>query len=243
MTLKSVMLVGLLFLSGFAAQAATIVLDNGKRFDSDLKRDKTAKPEQVIAFSGVSKGMVVADILGGGGYYTELLAQVVGKSGKVYLHNNKAYLKFVGDELKARVAGNRLPNVVDYKREADELDFADNSLDAVFFVLGYHDLYHKSKSWDIDKNEFVEQLAKALKKGGKLLIIDHAAPDGSGAKYSQKLHRIEEAFVKKELQGKGFKFVKAAQMLRNAQDSRLISPFRPEIRRKTDRFVMLFEKK
>lgn len=244
--LTSVVLVLALSLAstvGYAeSSTAKVNLASKVRTASDLKRDKTAKPDEIIAFSGIKQGMVVADIFGGGGYYSELLSQVVGPQGKVYLHNNKAYLRFVDKELKARVKGNRLTNVIDYKREAEDLDFSDNSLDAIFFVLGYHDLYHRSDNWQVDANDFVTQLQKALKPGGLLLIVDHSAPEGTDTKHSQKLHRIDELYVKKELMSKGFEFIKAGEMLRNTQDSRKISPFRPEIRRKTDRFVQLFKK-
>lgn len=225
------------------ALAAKVTLDTGERSASDLKRDSTSKPNRIIEFSGVSEGMTVADILGGGGYYSELLSQVVGKSGKVYLHNNQAYLRFVGKELKARMKGKRLGNVVDHKREADRLGFADNSLDAIFFILGYHDLYHTSDSWNIDAEGFLNQLTQALKPGGLLLVVDHAALPDSNTRHAQKLHRIDEQYVKRELFSKGFAFVKDSQILRNHQDSRLISPFIPEIRRKTDRFVLLFKKR
>lgn len=242
MKLTSLVLAAGLSLVCVGGFAADVNLNAQGRTAADVKRDITAKPDQVIAFSGIKKGMKVLDILGGGGYYSELLSQVVGKKGKVYLHNNQAYLKFVGKELTARMKDNRLANVVDYKAEADKLGFDDNSLDAVFFVLGYHDLYHKTEGWDIDPKSFLTQLKRALKPGGILVVIDHAAPDGSNTQHSQKNHRIDELYVKKELSDMGFKFVKASQMLRNADDNRLISPFRPEVRRKTDRFVMLFNK-
>jgi predicted methyltransferase len=222
--------------------AATTTFDHSQRTKKDLARDVTAKPVQVIEFAGVRKGMTVADIFGGGGYYSELLSQAVGKTGKVYLHNNQEYLKFVDKELKQRLKAGRLTNVVDYKREADDLDFKANSLDAVFFVLGYHDMYHSSDDWQIDPKAVVAQLHQALKPGGLLLIIDHAAPDGTGTKHSQKLHRIDELYVKRELSNSGFTFIKDSALLRNSHDSRKISPFRPEIRRKTDRFVQLYKK-
>ena len=243
MKLKTLVLAACIGLSSLSIMAAPVVLDNGSRPATDLKRDKTAKPDQVIAFSGVKDGMVIADIFGGGGYYSELLSQAVGRKGKVYLHNNQAYMQFVGKELATRTKEERLPNVIDYKREADDLGFKDASLDAIFFVLGYHDMYHKTDSWSINPEQFIKQLHKALKPGGLLLVIDHSAPEGSGSKHSQKLHRIDENFVKKQLQSEGFEFIKDSQILRNAKDSRLISPFRPQIRRKTDRFVQLFNRK
>jgi predicted methyltransferase len=224
------------------AIAAQVDLTNAKRTAQDLKRDITAKPNQIIEFAGIAKGMVVADILGGGGYYSELLSQVVGEKGKVYLQNNEAYIQYIGKELTDRTKAGRLTNVVDYRVEAEKMGFANNSLDAIFFVLGYHDLYHRSKSWDLDADVFLNQLQKALKPGGILLVVDHAAPNGSKTSHSQKLHRIDEFYVRDELKTKGFSFVKASQMLRNDQDTRLISPFIPKIRRRTDRFVMLFRK-
>jgi predicted methyltransferase len=242
MKLKTLVLAACIGLGSLSTMAMTLVLDNGIRPAADLKRDKTAKPQQIITFSGVKEGMIIADIFGGGGYYTELLSQAVGQKGKVYLHNNQAYLQFVGKELVGRTKGNRLSNVVDYKREAENLGFKDNSLDGIFFVLGYHDMYHKTDSWSIDPDHFINQLNKALKPGGLLLVVDHSAPKGSDNKHSQKLHRIGEDFVKKQLLSKGFEFVKDSQVLRNKNDSRLISPFRPKIRRKTDRFVQLYKK-
>ncbi|MCB1049701.1 MAG: hypothetical protein KDC71_03810, partial [Acidobacteria bacterium] len=49
------------------------------RSEADLTRDETSKPAEVMAFAKVQPGMKVLDILGGGGYYSELLAAVVGE--------------------------------------------------------------------------------------------------------------------------------------------------------------------
>jgi len=55
----------------------------GQRHANDLARDVTSKPQQIIAFAGVKKGMVIGDVFGGGGYYSELLSKAVGKQGKI----------------------------------------------------------------------------------------------------------------------------------------------------------------
>ena len=213
----------------------------GERHPIDLARDKTSKAEQIIAFAGVKKGMVIGDIFGGGGYYSELLNDVVGNTGKVYLHNNQAYMKWVGKQLDARLKGDRLTNVIRYDREADDLGFTGN-LDEIFYVLGFHDLYHVTEGWQVAAKPFIKQLHKSLKQGGKLLIIDHSAKANSGKKYAQDLHRIDAVFVKKTLLDNGFKFLKQTDILNNPQDNRMISVFDKSVRRKTDRFVMLFEK-
>jgi len=231
-------IVGFSVSSVFAEQAPFV---KGQRHANDIARDKTSMPQQIISFSGAKKGMVIGDVFGGGGYYSELLNDVVGKTGKVYLHNNQAYMPWVEKQLVARLKDNRLENVVRYDREAEDLGFNGN-LDEIFFVLGFHDLYHVADGWKVPAKPFIKQLYRSLKKGGKLLIVDHSAVANSNEKYAQDLHRIDAEFVKKTLSSSGFKFLKQTDILANKKDTRLVSAFDKSIRRKTDRFVMLFEK-
>ena len=237
-------LIILILISLFSSTAFTqdMVFEKGKRHPLDIKRDITSKSAAVMNFVNLSKGMVVADVLGGGGFYSELISQKVGPEGKVYLQNNKAWLPFSGKELAARLKDNRLANVIRHDKEAEELGFDDNSLDAIFLVLGFHDLFYVDKGWEINPEIFLTQLKNALKPGGKFLIIDHSAIDGSKTKHAQKLHRIDKQFVIRNLTSMGFKLIKQSNMLANKNDSRLTTPFIPQIRRKTDRFVLLFKK-
>lgn len=220
-----------------------LVFEVGKRPQKDILRDSQSKGPEIVEFAGVKENMQVLDILGGGGYYSEILNEKVGQGGKVYLHNNQAYMPWVEKELNARFANNRLENVIRWDREVDNLGFEEQSFDAIFFVLGYHDMYHTTEGWNIDKDDFLAQLTKALKVGGKLLVIDHSALAGTGTQYSQETHRIAADYVKEEVLAKGFKFIKESDLLANPNDNRLSSPFTKEMRRKTDRFVLLFEKK
>ena len=68
-----------------------------ERTAADRERDQRDKPAEVMAFAGVKPGMVIADIFAAGGYYTELLAGVVGPSGKVLAINNLPYAAFSKD--------------------------------------------------------------------------------------------------------------------------------------------------
>ena len=108
--------------------------------------------------------------------------------------------------------------------------------------MGYHDFFHKDKGWDFPSDKVIPQLLNSLKSGGKFLIIDHSAAKGVGASVTKSLHRIEADFVKKDMLKRGFKLVKESNLLSNAKDPLDIIVFKPEIRRKTDRFVLLFEK-
>lgn len=212
------------------------------RTSSDIERDKTSLPAQVIQFAGVKEGQQVLDLLAGGGYYTELLAKTVGKNGHVVLHNNQAYMPYIGKELSARLDNNRLVNVTRLMSEANALNLGKEKYDVVFLVLGYHDFFVKDKNWSFPAKQVVPQIYQALKENGRLLVVDHVAQEGKGANDAQKLHRIEPEFAKKGLSTYGFRFIKSTDILKNPDDPLNISVFDPKIRRKTERFVFLFEK-
>ncbi len=243
-TIKLVLLSVLFTISATASSAEKKYdFEKGQRAQQDILRDTQSKGPQIVDLVGIKPNMQVLDILGGGGYYSEIISKKVGQGGRVYLHNNQAYMPWVEKELVARLNEDRLANVIRWDKEADKLALKKQSFDAIFFVLGYHDMYHTAKDWSINKDNFLKQLDESLKVGGKLLIVDHSAIAGSGTKHSQKLHRIDAEYVKKELAGKGYKLIKQSDILSNAKDDRMGSPFTKEMRRKTDRFVLLFEKK
>ena len=212
------------------------------RTESDLIRDKTSKPYQIAEFAGVKSDENVLDLFGGGGYYSEILAQAVGKNGSVTLHNNQAYLPYVGVELQVRLSDKRLKNVTKLMSEAKDLKLGNSQYDLVVLVLGYHDFFYSADKWHVTADKVMPQLLKALKSKGRLLVIDHNASVGTGASKAQALHRIEAVFAKKDIQSRGFTFLKESSLLRSSVDPLDIKVFDPKIRRKTDRFVYLFSK-
>ena len=58
------------------------------RPEADRESDAGRKPEAVLELFGIQRGDIVLEMWAGGGYYTELLAHVVGESGKVVAHVN-----------------------------------------------------------------------------------------------------------------------------------------------------------
>ena len=71
-------------------------------------------------------------------------------------------------------------------------------------------------------------------------IVDHAAPDDTGADFAGQ-HRIDEALVKQKLLKASFKLEKESNLLRNPNDDRM-RPFlaRENKGRNTDKFALLF---
>jgi predicted methyltransferase len=249
--MRAFTLATLLALAPLAALASPdkLYLDAVAKADrsaADRERDAREKPAEVMEFAGFKPGMTVADIFGGGGYYTELVANVVGPKGKVLLINNGAYNSFSNDDLKARFKDkDRLANVERTTVETCNMLLGDGTLDAAMIVMSYHDLYYSDPKggWPpIDAANFLKQIHRALKPGGVFLIVDHSAKPGSGKAPAQDLHRIDEAFAKKDIASHGFELAGSYDGLRNASDDRAIMVFDDKVRGKTDRFVHLYRK-
>ena len=221
------------------------VLANPARSAADRERDARDKPAEVLALAKFKRGDTVADLLAGGGYYSEILAGIVGLEGKVLLVNNTGYEAFGKKGLAERLAGNRLPNVVHLVGPSDALGMGANVLDGAVIVMSYHDLYwvDEKQGWPkVDAGAFLDQVVRALKPGGVLLVVDHSAKSGTGSADAQTLHRIDEQFAIADFRKHGLQWEAAIPVLRNPADDRSKNVFDPAIRGSTDRFVHLYRK-
>lgn len=231
--------------AAFEARARE-ALENPNRPEADRADDALRKPEEVLAFLQIEPGMRVLDLLAGGGYYTELLAAIVGDEGEVICQNNAPYIGFMGESYDDRFKDDRLPNVTRLDSELSDLVFEDGSLDAIVFVLGYHDTYFEPPdgSWPkIDNPALLETLYAALAPGGILGVVDHAAdPGGDTVEVATTLHRIDPAVVLADFENAGFVLDGESHVLRNPEDNKTINVFDPTVRRKTDRFIYRFRK-
>jgi len=228
---------------GHAIMAATA---NADRPAEDKALDAARKPGDVLMFAGIAPGMKVLDINSADGYYTELLSGVVGDKGTVYAHNGAVYWDFMKKTMPARFADGRLANVVHMNGGSESVELPAGSLDAVIAVLAYHDYYMTHGARDGGGREEVAPVLKsiyaALKPGGSFTIVDHIAAAGTGPDDFDKLHRIDPVFVQKQMEEAGFTLAGTSEILMTGMDDPAISPFAPEVRRKTDRFVMKFVK-
>jgi len=222
-----------------------VAMANPSRPDADRERDTGRHPDQVLEFFGIESGATVLDMFSGGGYYTEMLSHVVGDGGHVVSHMNQTFLTFSGDEFEMRHADNRLPNVEVLMAENNELDLEADQFDAVIMTLNYHDLYWESEEYNwakIEVENFLAELFEGMKPGATLGIVDHYAVAGAPSETGSTLHRIDSGIVVSEVEAAGFVLGGESDLLRNLDDDRSKSVFDPEIRGKTDRFVMRFKK-
>lgn len=215
---------------------AASVADPG-RPAADTARDSDRKPTQTLAFAKVKPGQSVLEIAPGGGYFTRLLSKAVGPNGHVYAVSPPQMSKAV-DAIAADPAYHNV-TVVSFTDPAAMA--AVPPVDLVFTAQNYHDLHLTRTHLDVPAVD--KQWFEKLKRGGHLVIIDHIANAGSPVTATaDAVHRIDPAFVRKEVESVGFKFEAESNIVRHPGDSHTLPVFDPSVRGHTDQFAFRFRK-
>ena len=198
-------------------------------------RDANRKPAELLTLAGVKPGDRVVEFASFGQYFTQLLSDVVGPQGRVYMFD----LPYTAARAAANSGAfvdkhaNTQYTLVNY----NGIELPQN-VDAVLNVLYYHDLPLNS----IDTAALNAKIFKALKPGGTFFIVDHNAAAGSGIRDIKTLHRIDPAVIKAEVTKAGFELVEESKLLAYASDDHTQLVFAPGLRGMTDQSVFKFRK-
>ncbi|HET7174763.1 MAG TPA: methyltransferase [Gammaproteobacteria bacterium] len=208
----------------------------------DSADDARRQAAAVVTFAGVKPGDAVLELVPAKGYWTRIFSGIVGDKGHVYAlwptEMDKYMAKDVAD-WEERIKQPPYTNVSVLHQPAATLG-SPAQVDVVFTCENYHD-YHDKFMGPVDMAKFDKQVFDALKPGGVFVVIDHVAKAGDvGA--TEKLHRVDPAVVKQEVEAAGFVFDGSSDALKNPADSHTSSVFDPSIRGKTDQFIFRFRK-
>ena len=135
------------------------------RFSTEEARDRLREADRVMNRSGVKRGMTVADIGAGEGYYTVRLAARVGADGRVLAQD---VVPAVRDKLAERVNRERLDNVSVKLGEPADPKLPAHSFDRIFLVHMYHEIG--------SPYEFLWRLRPALMPDGEVVVVDSDRP-------------------------------------------------------------------
>jgi ubiquinone/menaquinone biosynthesis C-methylase UbiE len=151
--------------SGFPPAARAVAKVVSGSWSNEPDRDRKGEAEAVMRAAGVKRGMTVADIGAGEGYYTVRLAARVGAKGRVLAEDIE---KTFHDRLADRVYRDQLDNVsVKLGLPADP-QLPPGSFDRIFMVHMYHEIE--------EPYEFLWNLRPALAPGGLVAVVDADRP-------------------------------------------------------------------
>ncbi|NHE58840.1 class I SAM-dependent methyltransferase [Cyclobacterium plantarum] len=162
-------------------------------------RSEEENTELAIANLPIKKNSVVADIGAGSGYYTFRIAERV-PEGKVYAVEIQ---QEAIDYIQEKAANLNFDQVKTIKGSEKSPNLPENEIDLVIMVDVYHELEFP--------HEMLQNIKKALKPDGKLLLIEYRGEDPEVA--IKPLHKMTVAQVVKELNANGFKLGRNGQFL------------------------------
>lgn len=223
------------------AKIYAAALADSKRPEADKARDAARKPAELLAFARVKRGQKVADYIMGGGYLTHVLAAAVGPKGTVYAFQPVEFVTYraqYGTEQDQLAAARS--NVKPLRTLISDFALPEKA-DVIITVQNFHDLYLKPMPAGTPEKG-IAALYAALKPGGTLVVVDHAAAAGTGSSAADSIHRIDPAFTRATLEKAGFRFDGELAAWRNADDPQTANVFGPDIRGKTDQFAYRFRK-
>ena len=158
-----------------------------KQFD-DPSRDAWQQPDKVIAAMALEPSMTVADVGAGTGYFTVRLARAVPQGQVIATDIEPDMVRYLGE----RAQREHLPNIRTVLAGADDPQLPPASVDRILVVDVWHHL--------ADRGHYAAGLAKALRPGGKLFVVDFTQAANHGP---PKHMRLAPEAIAADLQGAG----------------------------------------
>lgn len=157
-----------------------------------------SNPEKNLEQFGLQSGQKVADLGSGAGFYALAAATIVGDKGKVYAID---ILKEMLQKLKNEAVRRHLVNIETLWGNVEKLGgtrLADATADV---ALVCNTLFQVEK-----KDDFITEIKRILKPGGKVLLIDWK--ESFGGMGPHKDHVVSESKARELFEKQGFVFDK-----------------------------------
>ena len=148
-------------------------------------REREERGSVLLRELALQPGMNVADVGAGTGYYSRRIAPLVGPEGKVYAVDVQPQMVAMLAQVAARSG---FENLIPVQASVTDPKLAPASIDLALMVDVYHELEYP--------HEVLGQLVRALKPGGRLVLVEYRAEDRNVP--IKALHRMSEAQIRRE---------------------------------------------
>lgn len=162
----------------------------------EATREAWQNVPKILEALGAVPGAVVADVGAGDGFFTIRLARAVGPKGRVHAVDVSSSAL---EKLRARVADEKLTNVVVTEGSAWDPRLATATLDAALIINSYHEM--------TEYRAMLTNLRKALKPDGRLVIVEPISDKRRDRPRDTqtKQHEIGAEHVQQEAREAGFR--------------------------------------
>ena len=139
-------------------------------------REAWQKPDEVVALVDLSPGMSVVDVGAGTGYFMTRLSRAVGPRGSVVATDIEPDMVRY---MKERAAREKLGNVQVVTAPVNDVGVPAASADRILIVNVWHHI--------ADRERYAAKMARALKPGGAVLVVDFTMETRRGPSPSHRL--------------------------------------------------------
>jgi SAM-dependent methyltransferase len=164
------------------------------------EREKEEAPESALDQMGVRKGMTVADIGAGTGYFSIRLARRVGPTGRVYANDVQPEML---ERIRQKTEKLDLHNIETVLGSEGDPKLPPGTMDLVLMVDVYHEFSQPQR--------MLEGIRTALKPDGRLVQLEYRKEDPSIPIRPD--HKMSIPEVKTEVEAEGFKLEKVLDTL------------------------------
>ena len=163
-------------------------------------REREEQPELALDLMGIQKGMTIADVGAGTGYYSLRIARRVGPTGKVYANDIQPEML---EKLRTNARHAGLNNIETVLGSEADPKLPAGKIDMVLLVDVYHEF---SRPQDM-----LDNIRAALKPDGTLVVVEYKKEDPSIPIRPD--HKMSVYEVKTEVEAEGFKLDKVVDEL------------------------------
>ncbi len=209
---------------GSFKEALAAALKSPHRAPGNAERDKFRHPAETLGFFNLRPDMAVLELDAGTGWYTELLAPVLFKKGKLTVSvpdpsgPTTERATFYGKSLKALLdVAPEIGSKVEYVNRAPDGSFTIGKENAYDAILAFRTLHNWQRRGSMDKN--LAECFKGLKPGGILGVEAHRAKDGADPKASAEKGYLPQKYVIERAEAAGFKLDGKSEVNANPKDT------------------------